>query len=113
MSLELDERLRGTGTRFKLYPQSPVMEVFAEPETVWVSPPAGSLEPGPADGRMYVVDAIGKKPYEGVDELPYRGSSHPPVPPGPDGHFDHLAPDSREFRSAHIYGAVRRVMDIW
>ena len=113
MSLELDERLRATGTRFKLYPQSPVMEVFAEPETVWVSAPAGSLEPGPADERMYVVDAIGKKPYEGVDGLPYRGPRHPPVRPGPDGHFDHLAPDSRDFRSAHIYGAVRRVLDIW
>ena len=74
MSLKLDERLRRTGTRFKIYPQSPVLEVFAEPETVCVSPPAGSLKPGPADERMYVVDAIGKKPYEGIDGLPYRGA---------------------------------------
>ena len=81
MSLELDERLRASGTRFKLYPQSPVMEVFAEPETVWVSPPAGSLEPGPADQRMYVVDAIGKRPYEGLGGLPYRGPRHAPVQP--------------------------------
>lgn len=113
MSLDLDERLRGTGTKFKLHPQSPVMKAFAEPETVWVSPPAGSLEAGPADDRMYVVDAIDKTRYEDGSRLPYQGSRHPPARPGPDGHFDHLSPDDAAFRSAHIYGTMRRVLDIW
>ena len=113
MSLDLDERLRETGTKFRIHAQSPVLAAFSEPETVWVSPPAGSLEPGPADDRMYVVDAIDKKRYEDGSRLPYRGPRQPPARPGPDGHFDHLSPDDPAFRSAHIYGTVRRVLDIW
>jgi hypothetical protein len=35
------------------------------------------------------------------------------VQPGPDGHFDHLDPDSREFCAAAMYATVRRVLDIW
>lgn len=113
MSLELDRRVRETGTRFRLHAQSPIMEAFAEPETVWVSSRAGSLKPGPADDRMYVVDAIEKKRYEDGSNLPYRGRCNPPCAAGPDGHFDHLAPDDAGFRSAHIFGTVRRVLDIW
>ena len=48
------------GTRFKLFPQAP-FGGHVKPETVLVSSPAGSLEPGPADERMYVVDPIGKR----------------------------------------------------
>jgi hypothetical protein len=63
---------------------------------------------------MYVVDAIGKdRPYEFPDLPPYRGPHHPPVKPGPDGHFDHLDPGSREFMAAHIYGTLRFVLDVW
>ena len=113
MSLELDARLRDQGTKFKLYAQSPVMEDFAEPETVWVSSPAGSLRAGPADDRMYVVDAIDKTRYEDGSRLPYRGPKKPPAKPGPGGHFDHLSPDDATFKSAHMFGTVRRVLDIW
>lgn len=113
MSLALDERLRGKGTKFRLHAQSPVMAAFEEPETVWVSSPAGSLQPGPADHRMYVVDAIDKTRYEDGSRLPYRGPKNTPATPGPNGHFDHLAPEDDGFRSAHIFGTVRRVLDIW
>ncbi len=113
MSLELDKRLLGRGTKVKLYPQSPVMAAFATPETVWISPAAGSVAAGPSDRRIYVVDAIGKTHYEDGSRLPYRGPKHPPAKPDPQGHFDHLDPTDRAFRSAHIYGAVRRVLDIW
>jgi hypothetical protein len=106
--------LAARGTRFRLYPQAPIPPASHRPETIWVSPPAGSLQPGPADDRMYVVDAIGKdRPYEAPDLPPYLGSRHPPVPPGPDGHFDHLEPGSRAFMAAHIYGTVRFVLDVW
>ncbi|MGI9500522.1 MAG: hypothetical protein ACR2P3_10815 [Geminicoccaceae bacterium] len=113
MSLELDRRLRNTGTKFRLHAQTPVMQAFTEPETVWVSSPAGSLRAGPADERMYVVDAIDKTRYEDGSRLPYRGPRRPPAQPGPNGHFDHLSPDDDAFRSAHIFGTVRRVLDIW
>lgn len=113
MSRKLDDRLRRTGTRFKLYPQSPVLAGYAEPETVWVSPPPGTIKSGPSDDRMYVVDAIDKKRYEDGSRLPYRGEKHPPAEPGADGHFDHIDPNDRAFLSAHMYGGVRRVLDIW
>ena len=113
MSRHLDDRLRKTGTRFKIYPQSPVMAHFSEPETVWVSPPAGTIEPGPADDRMYVVDAKSKERYEDGSRLPFDGKAHPAVKPNGEGHFDHLDPSDRAFVAAHLYGGVRRVLDIW
>ncbi len=102
-----------TGTRFRLFPQSPVLKAYRNPETVWVSPTPGTIGPGPSDDRMYVIDAIDKHHYEYPYLPPYRGPKRPPVAPGGDGHFDYLRVDDPGFRSAHMYGTVRRVLDIW
>ena len=72
------------GTRFRLYAQAPLQSARRQPEVVWVSPSAGSVHPGPADERMYVVDAVHKdRAYDEGDLPPYRGATNPPVPPGP------------------------------
>jgi hypothetical protein len=119
MSLQLDEQLKTTGTRFLLFPQPRFLTradgspVFPTPETVAVSVPPADIEPGPADERMYVVDAIGKLPYNQVTGPPWQGPRRAAVAPGPDGHFTHLDPDSREFSAATMYATVRRVLDIW
>jgi len=64
---------------------------------------------------MYVVDAIGKQPYNDTPSAPpYRGPRHPPVEPGSDGHFDHFSDfRSRDFMAAHMYGTLRFVLDVW
>ncbi len=123
MSVKLDIERRRHGTRFRLFPQPYFLEAYGEPETVWVSPPAGTVTAGPADDRMYVIDPIGKaRPY-GTQPGP-RGTTYPYFPPwdgpmGPpampdrEGHFDHLEPGTREFEAAHLYGATRWVLDIW
>ena len=103
----------GSGTRFRLFPQPPILPGFEEPETVWLSPPPGSVGPGPQDERMYVADAVEKEPYEFPRLPPFRGRTNPPALPGPDGHFDHLEPGSPQFEAAHMYGTLRRVLDIW
>jgi hypothetical protein len=109
-----DRALRGRGTRFRLFAQLPVLEAFREPETVWVSRPPGTIGPGPTDDRMYVVDPITKRaPYEYPYLPPYAGPAHPPAVPGPRGHFDDLDVTHPAFRAAHMYGTVRRVLDIW
>lgn len=110
-----DELIRAQGTRFRLYPQTPVLETIRMrgPETVWVSPPPGSIGPGPNDAQMYVSDAVGKPPYAYPYLPPHRGPENPRVLPGRDGHFDHLGPDDPGFLAAHMYGTVRRVLDIW
>ena len=102
------------GTRFRLFPQMPDLEGFSRPETVRVSPRPGSIGAGPFDGAMRVVDAMGKsEPYEFPYMPPYRGPVHAPALPGVDGHFDQIPLDSRQFLSAHMYGSVRFVLDIW
>jgi hypothetical protein len=103
------------GTRFRLYPQPPILASIQAPETVWIAAPPGSIGPGPSDDRMYVVDAIGKvRPYDYPYLPPYSGPRHAPVQPGRDGHFDHLDdPSSREFMAAHMYGTLRFVLDVW
>jgi hypothetical protein len=114
MPAEQDQLLRATGTRFNLYPQAPVLVAFAEPETVWVSQRPGTIQPGPADDRIYVVEPIDKpRLYEFPYLPPYRGPTRTPVAPGRDGHFDHLEPGDPGFEAAHMYGTVRRVLDIW
>ncbi len=108
------------GTRFRLFPQPYFIENFAEPETVFVSSPAGSLLPGPADDRMYTIFPIGKdQPYgispDGSDVLapPWGGEIEPPAMPDAEGNFDYLEPGTPQFETAHLFGTVRFVMDIW
>ncbi len=113
MSLELDAALENTGTKFRVFPQPSFLPSFADPETVWISVPQGQVHAGPSDDRMYVTDALDKSPYKYPFLPPHTGAAKEPVQPGPDGHFDHLDVDSREFKSAHMYAVVRRVLDIW
>ncbi|MEM7745770.1 MAG: hypothetical protein AAF409_18885 [Pseudomonadota bacterium] len=113
MAFSLDQFFHGSGTRFLLHPQAPFLENYAEPEIVWVSSPAGSVEPGPADERMYTLIPKNKEPYGETHQPPFSGERHPPAMPGPDGHFDHLSPGTDAFLAAHMFGSVRRVLDIW
>ncbi|CAN5508661.1 hypothetical protein BH10PLA2_BH10PLA2_10660 [soil metagenome] len=64
---------------------------------------------------MIVIDATNKRPYGSPGGLSPQsfGQRLAPVHPGPDGHFDHVDPDSREFSSATMYATVRRTLDIW
>lgn len=117
--------LRGspTGTRFRLFAQAPFEAPFLEPETVWVSSPPGTLMPGPADDRMYVVDPIGKSAAYGRANTaggspiylmpPWRGPAAPPAMPDKSGHFDHIPLGTPQFEAAHLFGAVRRTLDLW
>lgn len=111
------------GTRFRLFPQPPFLASFQNPETVRISSPAGTVGPGPADARMYVIDPIGKPMAYGLAEdsrgntaylvPPWPGSVQPPAIPDADGHFDHIPVDSPQFEAAHLFGAVRRTLDVW
>ncbi len=113
LSFSLDTFFRPTGTRFRLFPQSPVLQDFHEPEIVYVSSPAGSLGPGPSDNRMYALSPIDKKPYGDADLPPFRGPMDLPALPDSEGHFDYLQPDDPGFKAAHMFGTVRRVLDVW
>ncbi|WP_425040990.1 hypothetical protein [Primorskyibacter sp. S187A] len=102
------------GTRFLLYPQSPNTPGYDKPELVWVSDPQGSILPGPANDRMYVVNpTIHKEPYEYPYLPPYSGPKAPPTEPSPDGHWDHIAPDDPAFLGVHVFGCVARILDVW
>jgi hypothetical protein len=110
------------GTRFKLYPQPSFLDDFKTPETVHISSPAGSIGPGPSDQRIYTVYPVNKpRPY-GIDPSsqrsgillpPWRGEILLPAEPDQMGHFDHLEPGTPQFESAHLFGTVRFVLDIW
>lgn len=113
MSKAIDQQLKTSGTRFRLYPQSPSLADYVEPEVVWVSSAAGTLLPGPEDERMRVVDAIGKPPYSDDLQPPWRGGCNPAAAPDAAGHFDHHEVGTRAFGAAHMFGGVRRVLDIW
>ncbi|MEM9060444.1 MAG: hypothetical protein AAGD13_08260 [Pseudomonadota bacterium] len=113
MSLSLNDMYRDTGTRFRVYVQSPVLEGFSEPETVWVSSPAGSLGPGPEDDRMVAILPIEKKPYGAKDLPPFLGRCAEAVWPDQDGHFDWIEPSDPGFKCTNMWGTVRRVLDVW
>lgn len=120
MSLQLDRTLAQTGTRFRIFPQPRFLQredgsgpLFPEPEEVIISVAPAQMQPGPADDRMFVIDAVSKLPYSDFFRPPYRGDFRAPVEPGPDGHFLYLDPNSREFSAATMYATVRRVLDIW
>ncbi len=111
--ISLDAIFRRRGTPFRLYAQSPVLEGFEAPVTVWVSTPRAVIGPGPSDHRMYAIQPVGKPPYEVHDLPPWRGRVASPVLPGPSGTFEHVAPDDPAFLPVHMFGSVRRVLDVW
>ena len=90
-----------------------MLEGFETPETVWISKKPDEIGPGPADNRMYVVDAITKEPYEYPNMPPFLGEVYPPAVANDQGHFDHLEVGTHQFEAAHMYGTLRFVMDIW
>jgi hypothetical protein len=113
LSVKLDESIAESGTRFKVFPQPRILGIFPEPETITISIPPRMIHPGPADERVYVVDALEKSPYQLDYRPPYIGPATSPVVAGPDGHFDHIDYHDRAFLSATMYGTVHRVLDIW
>ena len=118
MPRTLNARYKARGTRFILYPQSRDLPGFSRPVAVYVDAPPGTIEAGPTDQLMRVVDAIGKEPYTRPHRSPrgappYRGPARPPVVPGPDGHFDHVKPGSYEFSAAAVFAAVRCTLEVW
>lgn len=101
------------GTRFLIFPQPWFIPGYERPEVVWVSTPPHKILPGPADARVYVTDPIlAKAPYGFPYLPPFVGDRHAPAEAGPEGHFDHLEPGSRQFLAAHAFACVRRVLDI-
>ncbi|GGE98723.1 hypothetical protein GCM10011611_00290 [Aliidongia dinghuensis] len=102
-----------TGTRFRLFPK--FAEGYAEPETVVLSPPRGTVGIGPSDSTMYAINALDKSsPYDPpVYMPPYQGPQLAPARPGPDGNFDHIPVESPEFPPAHLYGVTRFTLDVW
>jgi hypothetical protein len=123
MSIGLVHLCRQRGTRFRLFPQPRFIKPFHEPETVWLWPDAGTIGPGPADDRMYVIDPIDKAYPYGPARGPYgshflyyppwNGPIRRPPLPDRDGHFDHVPIRTKEFEAAHAYGVARFVLDIW
>jgi hypothetical protein len=110
------------GTRLRLYPQAPFLAGYATPETVTLSPPAGSVSLGPADERMYTLWPAGKPHPYGLVATPARcqlylppwnGPILAPARPDRQGHFDRIPVNAPEFELAHAYGAARFVLDIW
>ena len=106
-------RERSPGTRFRLFPE--YASGYVEPETVSLSPPPGTIGPGPCDAALHAVYPLLKSAeYVPPDYMPpYCGPVHPPVRPGPGGHFDHIPVDAPDFLPAHLYGCVRRTLDVW
>ena len=112
-----------SGTRFRLFPQAPSVDDDGEPETVYISSPAGSLGPGPQDDRMYAVNTIDKPVHYGMHTNdtgepylflpPWQGDIYTPPEPGADGHFDYLEPGTPEFDIAHLFGSTRFTLDVW
>ncbi len=112
--MQLDAALEQTGTRFRLFAQARYLPAFSQPETVFVSTPPDRVQPGPTDDRMFVVNAVNKRPYSRSGPSPqWQGQQRDPIKPGADGHFDHIGVDSPDFSCATMYASVRRALDIW
>lgn len=110
----LTSRYAQAGTRFRIYPQPSTLRGFRYPEIVYINAKPGTIRPGPADERLYVVDALNKLSYaEAGGEPPYRGRRRRRVRPGAGGHFSHLRPGTRGFSSAMLFASVRCVLDVW
>jgi hypothetical protein len=112
-----------SGTRFRLYPRPPYVDPAWPTETVHVSTPPRQMGPGPSDHRIYVIEPIGKRESYGfmpgpggapyLNLPPWRGQIDRAAHPDREGHFDGIPVGTLEFEQAHLFGTIRRVMDIW
>lgn len=101
------------GTRFLVFPQPPFVAGYEAPEVVRLAALPGEIVAGPQDRRMYVVvPRDGKEPYQFPYLPPFTGAMLPPVEPGPDGNFDHLAVGTWQFEAAHVFACAARVLEI-
>jgi hypothetical protein len=104
-----------------VFPQLRTLRAFRVPVTVHLDRRPGTIAAGPRDATMYVVDALGKKPYfsGGVQRAhpPYRGRrARRQARPDRAGHFDHIEPvpaTARQFSSASVYAIIRLTLMVW
>jgi hypothetical protein len=112
------------GTLFRLFPQTPTGENSMPAEIIEVSPPAGSIGPGPSDDRMHVIFPVDKPGEYGMHEddngnpyvylPPWDGPVYEPPIPDQDGNFlqyDNV--DDPRFHAAHTYASIRFTLDVW
>lgn len=107
---------RPAHVRLRIFPQSPLAGGTPQLVTVAVRPRAGLVGPGPADRRMYAIEAPEKRPYGAgarPSMPPWGGPIVPPALPSRAGHFDHLRPGDPGFRAAHLYACARFTLDVW
>jgi hypothetical protein len=118
-----NSQIMPAGTRFRIFAQPWFPGSNQKLETVWLSPPPGTIGPGPSDTRMYVIEPLGPKLPYGVNVGPFGspyiylppwgGPMAAPAMPDPAGHFDHLEPGAPGFEAAHAFGCARFVLDAW
>lgn len=101
-----------SGVLVRLFPQS---EGYEEPVTVELSPPAGSVGPGPRDRTLSTILPVDKRaPFEPPFYMPpYEGPILPPAQPNASGDFNDIPVSAPQFLSQHLYGGVRRTLDCW
>lgn len=110
----LTGRYRTTGTRFRVYPQLRRLRGFGGSVVVYVNARPGTIQAGPRDDRIYVLDAPAKAPYQTSKKWPpYTGRVLGAAAPDPNGHFDHIRPADKAFASATAFATVRCVLDVW
>lgn len=110
----LTTRYERTGTRFLIWPQLRGLKGFGEPDTVYINAAPGTIQPGPQDDSIYVVDAENKISYDDSGGWPpYAGARREPGEPDAKGHFDHITPEDDEFSSATVFATIRLVLTIW
>ncbi|MBX2869366.1 MAG: hypothetical protein KTR18_11860 [Acidiferrobacterales bacterium] len=112
------------GTRFWLFPQTPTDENSLPAEVVELSPPAGSLDPGPEDDSMYVIFPVDKHQEYGMHKdrfgrdyvylPPWDGDVYERPVADEAGHFLHYNDvDDARFHATHIYASIRFTLDVW
>lgn len=109
------------GTRFKIFAHS--RAVGFTPEVVYVDAAPGSIDPGPRDAAIDVIDAKNKDSYysDTTGKLrkrpvyPYPSDAPRATRPAAPrrGHFDHLEPPAWEFSAAMVYAVVRTTLSVW
>jgi hypothetical protein len=113
-------RKRRRGTRFLIHAQVKTLPPFGEPDVITLPGAPGSIKAGPRDRAVRAIDLRGKMPFH--DERTQLLIGEPALPPAArpltparprKGHFDHLAPGTRQFGAAHAYAVVRFVLDVW
>lgn len=113
MGISLNEEFADTGVWVNLYPVGPFGDGKTVVESVCLSSNPVEVGVGPSDDELVVVNTVNKRPFAEHEPAIIRSELAQPFVPKSELDLNISAGDTEKFCCVHMFGSVRRALDVW